>query len=138
MLYPFLLLLSALPPHHSIVSHSGHPRQPTLPLIRVRVHYSDEAEIFNVSRFGFKFDGLVANTEDLVSFVREKVKNTDSGQESSMGFCENLINVDDVSVIFTIIFIITSPLSAALSCICDFHEAESFLCKYLSIIAQEH
>ncbi|XP_045115362.1 double-strand break repair protein MRE11-like [Portunus trituberculatus] len=76
---------------------TGHPRQPTLPLIRVRVHYSDEAEIFNVSRFGFKFDGLVANTEDLVSFVREKVKNTDSGQESSMGFCENLINVDDVT-----------------------------------------
>ncbi|KAK8390830.1 hypothetical protein O3P69_010503 [Scylla paramamosain] len=77
---------------------TGHPRQPILPLVRVRVYYSNEAEIFNVSRFGFKFENLVANTEDLVSFVREKtVKDTDGGRPSSPGLRENLISVDDVN-----------------------------------------
>ncbi|KAG0719874.1 Double-strand break repair protein MRE11 [Chionoecetes opilio] len=76
---------------------TGHPRQPILPLIRVRVIYSDEAQLFNVCRFGCKFDGMVANTEDLVIFNRHKIDMKPGDERSSSpDIGANLINVDDV------------------------------------------
>ena len=86
--------------HNSILFHPGHPRQPTLPLIRVRVIYHEENQVFNACRFGFKFEGLVANTEDLVIFNREKTEKQHGGERSSSpGVRDNSISVDDVSVI---------------------------------------
>ena len=82
----------------------------------MRVYYSEEAQIFHVSRFGFKFDGLVANTEDMVSFIRERSKKTGAGEDDDFDFSENAINLDDVSVInfhyhcHHFCYIITSPV----------------------------
>lgn len=77
----------------------GHPQQPTLPLLRVRVVYSDEKQTFNASRFGFKFEGLVANIEDLVIFAREKIDRAASGDKAALlDLPANLINLDDVSL----------------------------------------
>ena len=33
---------------------AGHPRQPTKPLLRLRVEFSDETDMFNVVRFGHR------------------------------------------------------------------------------------
>lgn len=40
---------------------TGHPKQPSLPLIRLRCEYSDESELFNIVKFGQHFQGRVAN-----------------------------------------------------------------------------
>lgn len=50
----------------------GHDKQPTLPLIRVRVEYKDEEQTFNTIRFGQRFHSRVANPTDLVLLKREK------------------------------------------------------------------
>lgn len=90
--------------HMFLLSSPGHPQQPTLPLVRVRVIYSEEEQVFNVSRFGFKFEGSVANTEDLIIFNRERAERGQGGERaSSPGLRADLINVDDVSVIGIII-----------------------------------
>lgn len=61
--------------------------------------YSDESQTFNASRFGFKFEGLVANIDDLVIFAREKTERAATGdQKAAFDLPSNLINVDDVSV----------------------------------------
>ncbi|KAH8412908.1 hypothetical protein KR009_006710 [Drosophila setifemur] len=49
---------------------TGHPRQPTLPLIRLRLIYSDEACMFNTIRFGQTFGTRVANAQDMVQFSK--------------------------------------------------------------------
>ncbi|KAK7597819.1 hypothetical protein V9T40_010044 [Parthenolecanium corni] len=51
---------------------TGHDKQPTLPLIRVRVEYKDEEQTFNTIRFGQRFHSRVANPTDLVLLKREK------------------------------------------------------------------
>lgn len=51
---------------------TGHPRQPTKPLIRLRVEYTDESQMFNVCRFGHRFEEDVANPSDIVLFKRMK------------------------------------------------------------------
>lgn len=35
---------------------TGHPEQPTLPLIRLRLQYNDENQMFNHIRFGQQFN----------------------------------------------------------------------------------
>ncbi|XP_016994383.2 double-strand break repair protein MRE11 [Drosophila takahashii] len=50
--------------------HTGHPRQPTLPLIRLRLLYTDESCMFNAIRFGQMFSTRVANVQDVVSFSK--------------------------------------------------------------------
>ncbi|KAH8305403.1 hypothetical protein KR018_002634 [Drosophila ironensis] len=49
---------------------SGHPRQPPLPLIRLRLLYSDEACMFNHIRFSQMFGTRVANVQDVVQFSK--------------------------------------------------------------------
>ena len=49
---------------------SGHNKQPTVPLIRLRVLYTDENHIINLPRFGQKFDQQIANPESVLSFKK--------------------------------------------------------------------
>ncbi|XP_017110372.1 double-strand break repair protein MRE11 [Drosophila elegans] len=49
---------------------TGHPKQPTLPLIRLRLSYSDESCMFNAIRFGQMFSTQVANVQDVVQFSK--------------------------------------------------------------------
>ncbi|XP_043657374.1 double-strand break repair protein MRE11 [Drosophila teissieri] len=50
--------------------HTGHPKQPTLPLIRLRLLYTDESCMFNAIRFGETFSTRVANVQDVVQFSK--------------------------------------------------------------------
>ena len=52
----------------------GHPRQPRQPLIRLRVEYSDEAQLFQVVRFGQQFTGRVTNWEEMILLKRERAE----------------------------------------------------------------
>lgn len=49
---------------------TGHPKQPTLPLIRLRVMYINELHAINQTRFGQKFDKQVANLDTVVTFKK--------------------------------------------------------------------
>ncbi|EDV98821.1 double-strand break repair protein MRE11 [Drosophila grimshawi] len=49
---------------------TGHLKQPTLPLIRLRLRYTDEQHMFNTIRFGQLFDTRVANVADVVKFEK--------------------------------------------------------------------
>lgn len=54
---------------------SGHSKQPTLPLIRLRVLYSNENHIINTARFGQKFETRIANPESSLKF-KKNIKRT--------------------------------------------------------------
>ncbi|XP_054738689.1 double-strand break repair protein MRE11 [Anastrepha obliqua] len=49
---------------------TGHPKQPTLPLIRLRIIYSNEEQVFNAIRFGQSYNEQVANPADMIHFKR--------------------------------------------------------------------
>ncbi|XP_017860403.1 PREDICTED: double-strand break repair protein MRE11-like [Drosophila arizonae] len=49
---------------------TGHPKQPTIPLIRLRLRYTDETYMFNTIRFGQIFGSRVANGADVVKFEK--------------------------------------------------------------------
>ncbi|XP_023160670.2 double-strand break repair protein MRE11 [Drosophila hydei] len=49
---------------------TGHPKQPTIPLIRLRLRYTDETYMFNTIRFGQIFGTRVANVADVVKFEK--------------------------------------------------------------------
>lgn len=51
---------------------TGDPRQPTLPLLRLRVEYTDEMHLLTPGRFGNNFHGRVANPSEILLF-RKKV-----------------------------------------------------------------
>ncbi|GAB1601038.1 double-strand break repair protein MRE11-like isoform X1 [Argonauta hians] len=53
-------------------THSQHPKQPTKPLIRLRVDLSGGFEPFSQFRFGQKFVDRVANPKDIIVFQRKK------------------------------------------------------------------
>lgn len=70
-------LFSIVSIFHKILSYVlGHEKQPTLPLIRVRVEYKDEEQTFNTIRFGQRFHSKVANPTDIVLLKREKKAST--------------------------------------------------------------
>lgn len=60
---------------------TGHPSQPTLPLVRVRVEYLDEAHQLTASRFGNHFHDKVANPNEVLLFRRRVIKR-EVGEES--------------------------------------------------------
>ncbi|XP_067005456.2 double-strand break repair protein MRE11 [Anabrus simplex] len=64
---------------------SGHPKQPTLPLIRLRVEFQYEQQTFNTKRFGEMFHGKVANPIDIILMKRERQENVkeENGQVDS-------------------------------------------------------
>lgn len=60
---------------------AGHPKQPKKPLIRLRVEYTDESQMFNTTRFGHKFTDEVANPNEMILFKkqRKEIKKNDTG-----------------------------------------------------------
>ncbi|XP_015759100.1 PREDICTED: double-strand break repair protein MRE11-like [Acropora digitifera] len=64
--------------------HSGNPRQPDKPLIRIRVDYSDGFTSFNTRRFGQQFVDRVANPKDILLFYRRKTHPT-KGDKKNQG-----------------------------------------------------
>ena len=53
---------------------TGHPSQPTLPLVRVRVEYLDDSHQLTSARFGNHFYEKVANPNEILLFRRRVVK----------------------------------------------------------------
>lgn len=49
---------------------TGHEKQPTLPLIRLRLELTDECQMFNMMKFGDAFHDSVANKRDIIMFKR--------------------------------------------------------------------
>lgn len=49
---------------------SGHPKQPKEPIIRLRVQFENEEQMFNPIRFGQNYAGRVANPTDMI--LRQK------------------------------------------------------------------
>lgn len=54
---------------------SGHKKQPTLPLIRLRILYTNENHSINTARFGQKFDKIIANPESMLTFKKNIKRN---------------------------------------------------------------
>ncbi|KAJ1522908.1 hypothetical protein ONE63_002048 [Megalurothrips usitatus] len=50
----------------ALAKKTGHPKQPALPLIRLRLFFEDEGDMINIVRFNQKFEGSVANPTDLL------------------------------------------------------------------------
>lgn len=50
---------------------TGHPQQPKVPLIRLRVVYDAEVQMFNTIRFGNLYHGRVANPNDMILFKKQ-------------------------------------------------------------------
>lgn len=50
---------------------TGHPKQPKEPLIRLRVTYKEEDQMFNTIRFGQQYKDTVANPGDLLLFKKD-------------------------------------------------------------------
>ncbi|KAI8130922.1 Double-strand break repair protein MRE11 [Lucilia cuprina] len=49
---------------------TGHPKQPTLPSIRLRLVFTDEDQMFNGIRLGQMFNDRVANPGDMIHFKK--------------------------------------------------------------------
>ncbi|XP_071865259.1 double strand break repair nuclease mre11 isoform X1 [Bombus fervidus] len=52
---------------------SGHPKQPILPLLRLRIFYSSEDEIFDQNKLVQKYCDEVANPMDMIVFRKKRV-----------------------------------------------------------------
>ncbi|KAK9512293.1 hypothetical protein O3M35_000753 [Rhynocoris fuscipes] len=63
------------------------PKQPQLPLVRLRIEYELEEECFNVIRFGQTFTGLVANPSDMI-LMKKKMKEVRQPRKGVL--CEDL------------------------------------------------
>lgn len=57
---------------------TGHIKQPTLPLIRLRIEVTNECQMFNMIRFGDNFHDRVANKTDVALFKRHFKKPKES------------------------------------------------------------
>lgn len=49
---------------------TGHPKQPKEPLLRLRITYNEEDQMFNPIRFGQQYKEVVANPSDLILFKK--------------------------------------------------------------------
>lgn len=49
---------------------TGHPRQPTVPNVRLRICFNDEEQMFNGIRLGQTFNDRVANPADMIHFKK--------------------------------------------------------------------
>lgn len=59
---------------------SGNPKQPTIPLIRLRVIYNDEEQLCNPIRLGQQFTKDIANSTDVVKFIKQVSKKSKGAQ----------------------------------------------------------
>lgn len=60
---------------------TGHPKQKTIPLIRLRVHFEETNHLLNVKRFGQNFVEKVANPGDILLF-RKSIKRLKSAKSN--------------------------------------------------------
>ncbi|KAK2710564.1 double-strand break repair protein MRE11-like isoform X2 [Artemia franciscana] len=49
---------------------TGHPDQPTLPLVRLNIEYELESQMISTTLFGRRFQDLVANPSDILKFKK--------------------------------------------------------------------
>ncbi|XP_077969639.1 double-strand break repair protein MRE11-like isoform X2 [Styela clava] len=70
---------------------SGHPKQPKLPLIRLRVDYSGGYPTFNPYRLGANFTENVANPDSIVHFLKKSTRNMVKGEKQDMSDLDDLI-----------------------------------------------
>ena len=84
-------------------THSGHEKQPLLPLIRIRVEYSGGFQIINPHRFGQQFVKRVANNKDILLFYRKRAqqfvdkKDRKDGEEPELHFSQpNSVKMEDL------------------------------------------
>lgn len=54
--------------------HSGDPKQPKQPLVRLRIFYPHTFDPFSVHRFGHSYVSKVANNKDILLFSRKKTE----------------------------------------------------------------
>jgi len=76
---------------------TGNPRQPVMPLIRLRVEYSEEAQVFNKVRFGQMFRGKVANPETIILFRKKKENIKKEGVGMDHDVLDGLVQGIDLS-----------------------------------------
>lgn len=85
--------------------HSGDERQPELPLIRLRVDYTDEYLTLSANHFGQRFVGRVANPKELILFKCKKSQNPKTIFDSNLDIIDEIYeneeqskhcNIDDV------------------------------------------
>ncbi|XP_011187962.1 double-strand break repair protein MRE11 [Zeugodacus cucurbitae] len=73
---------------------TGHPNQPQLPLIRLRIIFSNEEQMFNAIRFGQSYNEQVANPADMIHFKkvikRAKGEHSDFDNEALRGALDNI------------------------------------------------
>ncbi|XP_054160560.1 double-strand break repair protein MRE11-like [Oppia nitens] len=55
------------------LEHTGDSRQPKLPLIRLRLEYTDSKHQFHSAQFGAQFNGRVANPSEIIHYVKRRV-----------------------------------------------------------------
>ena len=69
---------------------TGHPKQPKLPLVRVRVEFEVDSHQLAVGRFGNNFHDRVANPAEMLLFknVKRRIK-TESDSVSGMSFIKS-------------------------------------------------
>ncbi|XP_065316935.1 double-strand break repair protein MRE11-like isoform X2 [Gordionus sp. m RMFG-2023] len=60
---------------------TGDPRQPTLPLIRIRVEYDEKLDFLNPIKFGQAFVDTVANPKDIIHFLKKKNESTEHKED---------------------------------------------------------
>ncbi|XP_017856887.1 PREDICTED: double-strand break repair protein MRE11-like [Drosophila arizonae] len=75
---------------------TGHPKQPTIPLIRLRLRYTDETHMFNTIRFGHLFGARVANVADVVRFTRLTENDTANAAVESGMEVDDLTTLEDL------------------------------------------
>ncbi|XP_063700569.1 double-strand break repair protein MRE11 [Culicoides brevitarsis] len=55
---------------------TGHPKQPKLPLIRLRIEVTETNQMFQIVRFGQAYGKIVANSDDMILFKRQIKRRT--------------------------------------------------------------
>lgn len=74
----------------------GHPKQPKLPLIRLRIEYTSETQHFNSIQFGQEFQGRVANSSDMILLRMEKKNIEKKSRCIDDDALENIVDNDEV------------------------------------------
>lgn len=88
--------------NHLNLLHTGHQQQPLKPLIRLRVEYTEENQMFNAVRFGLQYTDRVANPSDIVLFRKQRITGkTKTDGNFDKEILETLFNVEGVSLFST-------------------------------------
>ncbi|XP_055840402.1 double-strand break repair protein MRE11-like isoform X2 [Episyrphus balteatus] len=75
---------------------TNHPKQPKLPLIRLRIIYNDEAQMFNAIRFGQQYNERIANPADAVVFKKLVKKKKFEAMDCDKDAMSNAFNREEV------------------------------------------